>query len=198
MRLIRGPFHRPSWTRTSASTSIRTSYRTGEAVIHIRSVYDFAGTAALDIDALADPAQFTADERPARFIRIVKAVSLPDEDILDLDNTAFGRIRNLGMKEIVGYGMVEPDGSAMLKVPANTALQVSVLDGNGRRITPRHQNWMQLRPGQYLQCNGCHTPQGGLSHGRFDAFDSVYAGAQTPGASFKCQHGRCAVRRRCW
>ncbi len=158
----------------------------GEAVIHIRSVYDFDGTAALDIDAIADPAQATADQRPARFLRIVKAVSLPDEDILDLDNTAFGRIRNLGMKEIVGYTMVEPDGSAMVKVPANTALQVSVLDANGRRLvaSPRHQNWIQLRPGQYLQCNGCHIPQGGLSHGRYDAFDSAYAGAQMPGASF--------------
>jgi Tol biopolymer transport system component len=158
----------------------------GEAVIHIRSVYDFDGTPALDIDALADPAQFTADQRPARFIRIVKAVSLPDEDILDLDNTAFGRIRNLGMKEIVGYTMVEPDGSAMVKVPANTALQVSVLDGNGRRLptSARHQNWIQLRPGQYLQCNGCHIPQGGLSHGRYDAFETAYAGGQTPGASF--------------
>jgi Tol biopolymer transport system component len=158
----------------------------GEAVIHIRSVYDYDGIAALDIDALADPGQFTADERPARFIRVVKAVSLPDPDDLDLDNTAFGRIRNLGMKEIVGYGVVEPDGSTMIKVPANTALQVEILDRNGRRLveSPRHQNWLQLRPGQYLQCNGCHVPQGGLSHGRFEAFDSVYAGAQTPGASF--------------
>jgi hypothetical protein len=156
----------------------------GEAVIHIRSVYDFDGTAALDIDALADPAQFTAAQRPARFLRIVKAVSLPDEDILDLDNTAFGRIRNLGMKEIVGYSMIEPDGSVMMKVPANTALQVSVLDGDGRRITPRHQNWIQLRPGQYLECNGCHTNQGGMSHGRYEAFESVYAGGQSPGASF--------------
>lgn len=156
----------------------------GEAVLSIRSVYDFDGTAALDIDALADPAQTTADQRPARFLRVVKAVSLPDEDILDLDNTAFGRIRNLGMKEIVGYTMVEPDGSVMMKVPANTALQVSVLDANGRRITARHQNWIQLRPGQYLECNGCHVPQGGLSHGRFDAFESAYQGARTPGASF--------------
>jgi len=158
----------------------------GAAVIHIRSVYDLDGVATLDIDALADPAQTTADERPARFIRIVKAVSLPDEDILDLDNTAFGRNRNLGMKEIVGYGMVEPDGSVMIKVPANTALEVSILDKDGRRLpeSPRHQSWINLRPGQYLQCNGCHVPQGGISHGRFDAFDSAYAGAQTPGASF--------------
>ncbi|MDH4072532.1 MAG: hypothetical protein OEV41_05440, partial [Gammaproteobacteria bacterium] len=156
----------------------------GQAVIHIRSVYDFDGTEALDIDSLANPALTTADQRPARFLRVVKAVSLPDPDVLDLDDTAFGRIRNLGMKEIVGYSMIEPDGSVMMKVPANTALQVSVLDVNGRRFTTRHQNWLQLRPGQYLECNGCHTPQGGLSHGRFDAFDSAYGGAQTAGTSF--------------
>jgi len=149
----------------------------GEAVLHIRSVYDFDGIAILDIDALADPGQtMTADLRPARFLRVVKAVSLPDEDDLELENEAFGPNRNLGMKEIVGYSMIEPDGSVMLKVPANTALQISVLDANGRRITTRHQNWLQLRPGQFLECNGCHVAQGGISHGRFDAFDSAYAG----------------------
>jgi hypothetical protein len=157
----------------------------GEAVLHIRSVYDFDGTAILDIDAVADPGQTTADQRPARFLRVVKAVSLPDEDDLELENEAFGPNRNLGMKEIVGYSMVEPDGSVMMKVPANTALQISVLDGNGRRITPRHQNWLQLRPGQLLECNGCHVAQGGVSHGRFDAFDSAYAGTNAaPGAPF--------------
>jgi len=157
----------------------------GEAVIKIRSVYDFDGTPILDVDALADPGQTTADQRPARFLRVVKAVSLPDEDDLDLQDEAFGPNRNLGMKEIVGYGMIEPDGSVMMKVPANTALQVSVLDGNGRRITTRHQNWLQLRPGQLLECNGCHVAQGGLSHGRFDAFDAAYAGTTAaPGAPF--------------
>ena len=154
-----------------------------EAVISIRSVYDFDGTAILNIDATADPGQTTADQRPARFLRVVKAVSLPDEDDLELENEAFGPIRSLGMKEIVGYGMIEPDGSVMMKVPANTALQISVLDGNGRRITARHQNWLQLRPGQLLECNGCHIAQGGISHGRFDAFDSDYAGTTAAAGS---------------
>jgi hypothetical protein len=154
------------------------------AVISIRSVYDFDGGAILDIPAMADPAQTTAAQRPARFLRVVKAVSLPDEDLIDLDNTAFGRNRLLGMKEIVGYSMVEPDGSVMMKVPANVALSVSVLDANGRRVTARHQNWIQLRPGQLLECNGCHVAQSGISHGRYDAFESAYAGATTAGVEF--------------
>ena len=154
------------------------------AILKIRNVYDFDGGAVVDIPTLSDPALTLAADRPARFVRVVKAVSLPDEDLLDLDNTAFGVSTAQGMKEIVGYGMVEPDGSVSLKVPANVALAISVLDEDGRRITPRHQNWIQLRPGQVLECNGCHQANSGISHGRYDAFDSAYAGATTAGVSF--------------
>ncbi|MGB5245305.1 MAG: hypothetical protein WBN34_02065, partial [Woeseia sp.] len=142
------------------------------AVISIRSVYDFDGGAVANIAALADPRLTTADQRPRRFLRIVKAVSLPDDEVVDLDNTAFGRSTQQGMKEIVGYTAIEPDGSVMVKVPANVALALSVLDAEGHRITARHQNWLQLRPGQLLECNGCHIAQSGISHGRSDAFAS--------------------------
>jgi len=156
----------------------------GEAVLNIRSVYDFDGQAVADINALADPAQTLAADRPARFLRIVKAVSQPDDDLLDIDNTAFGVSQANGMREIVGYTMIEPDGSVMVKVPANTALQISVLDADGKRITSRHRNWIALVPGQELECNGCHVQNSGLSHGRNDAFDSAWEGAQTAGVEF--------------
>jgi len=155
-----------------------------EAVLNIRSVYDFDGAAVANIDVLADPVQTTAAARPARFLRIVKAVSQPDDDLLDIDNTAFGVSQANGMREIAGYAMIEPDGSVMVKVPANIAFQVSVLDADGKRITPRHRNWITLRPGQELKCHGCHVPNTGLSHGRSDAFDSAWAGAQTAGVEF--------------
>ena len=156
----------------------------GEAVLNIRSVYDFDGSAVANIDVLADPLQTPAANRPARFLRVVKAVSQPDDDLLDIDNTAFGVSQVNGMREIVAYAMIEPDGSVMVKVPANTALQVSVLDADGKRISPRHRNWISLRPGQELKCNGCHVPNAGLSHGRREAFDSGWAGAQTAGVEF--------------
>ena len=153
----------------------------GEGVLNIRSVYDFDGTAVVDIPTIADPTQTLAADRPARFIRIEKAVSIPDEDAtnIDLDNTDFGVSTANGMKEIVGYAMVEPDGSVMTKVPANVALMISVLDANGKRITQRHNNWIQVRPGQELKCNGCHVANAlpPISHGRYEAFDSAHAGA---------------------
>ena len=151
----------------------------GEGVLNIRSVYDFDGGAIVDIYATADPMQTPAGNRPARFLRIEKAVSIPDEDLVDLDDTAFGVTTQFGMKEIVGYAMIEPDGSVITRVPANVALQISVVDENGKRITARHQNWISVRPGQEVACNGCHVANSGLSHGRTDAFDAAYAGAQS-------------------
>jgi hypothetical protein len=150
----------------------------GEAVLNIRNVYDFDGGAVVDIPTMADPLQTPAAARPARFLRIEKAVSIPDDDLVDLDNTAFGVTTQFGMKEIISYSMIEPDGSVMVKVPANVALQISVTDENGKRITERHQNWISLRPGQELKCQGCHVGNSGLSHGRYDAFESAYEGAQ--------------------
>ena len=155
-----------------------------EAVLNIRSVYDFDGGAVVNIAAMADPVQTPAANRPARFLRVEKAVSIPDNDLVDLNNTDFGVSTQQGMKEIVAYAMIEPDGSVMTRVPANIALAVSVVDENGKRITARHQNWISLRPGQELKCNGCHVANSGLSHGRFAAFDAAYAGAPTAGIEF--------------
>ncbi|WP_196137434.1 hypothetical protein [Aliikangiella sp. G2MR2-5] len=156
-------------------------------VVHIRSVYDFDGvdTSPNGISMLADPAQTLAANRPARFIRIVKPVSMPDDDLVDLDGADFGRSQAELMRDIVGYTMVEPDGSAMFKVPADIAFSLSVLDANGRRIGGRHSNWMSVKAGEVKQCNGCHTRDSSLPHGRLDAqAQSINAGATSTGAPF--------------
>jgi hypothetical protein len=87
------------------------------------------------------------------------------------------------MRDILGYSMVEPDGSVRMKVPANVAFQISILDGEGKRMSPVHRNWLQLRPGEVLTCNGCHTrtAQNAKSHGRAGSFAPAYTGA-TAGA----------------
>ena len=157
-----------------------------EAVLNIRNVYEIDGQFLNGFDpyVFADPLQTLAADRPARFLRIEKAVSQPEDDLRDIDNTAFGVTTFFGMKEIVGYAMIEPDGSVITKVPANTALNISVVDENGMRIAQRHFNWIQAAPGQEITCNGCHDANNGVSHGRRDAFDSAYAGAQTAGVEF--------------
>ena len=171
----------------------------GIGVLHIRSVYDFDNTFSAygatlpvtDTDAnpitidtpaeIANPKNTTADQRPARFVRIVKAVSLPE----GVANTAFGRSTQQGMREIVAYAPVEPDGSVKIKIPANVPLTVSVLDKDGRRISNRHQYWFQVKPGETLECIGCHVHDttnqaNNKPHGRPD-YASTFNQAATSG-----------------
>lgn len=161
-----------------------TLFAAGVGLLRIRSVYDIDGVANRDIAATADPAQTTADARPARFLRLEKAVPLPDEEVRDFDPAAFGASAGQGMREVLGYTMIEPDGSVAVKVPANVPVAISVLDAAGRRITARHQNWLQLRPGEVRSCNGCHDGASGLSHGRNGLFDAAWAGAALDGQPF--------------
>jgi hypothetical protein len=158
----------------------------GVGLLDIRSVYDIDGvdTAPGGIMATADPAVTTAAERPARFLRIEKAVSLPDRDVRDFRGSAFGVTSAFGMREILGYAPVEPDGSVRVKVPADVAIAITVLDADGRRIGPRHDNWLQLRAGQELKCGGCHDAGSGLSHGRSDLFTAAHAGAPVTGLPY--------------
>jgi len=150
-------------------------------VVNIKSVYDmgdgtFDGcfftecTSAPGIAAVqdfADPVNSAAADRPARFVRFIKAVGIPDPDDPtlvnppDLDNNAFGPQRNRGMRDILGYAPVEPDGSVKVKVPAFVPLAIEVLDGEGRRIGPRHDNWFQVQAGDMLTCVGCHDSVNG-------------------------------------
>lgn len=170
----------------------------GLGVLVIRSVYDFDGvdkvaaeTAAqvggpiANIAALADPKQATADQRPARFVRIVKPVEIPAKKVRKINGSAFGPA-GLGMREILAYAPVEPDGSVKISLPANVPFTVEVLDKNARLIGARHTSWMQLIPGETKTCNGCHvagstsTP----SHGRSGLTASVNAGAPAAGAPY--------------
>src|SRR5438105_4500643 len=159
----------------------------GVGVIDIRSVYDIDGvdTANPNIPTVADSAKTPPGTRTARFIRLEKAVSIPDRTIVNLSAAAFGASDY--MLEIMGYAPIEPDGSVHIEVPANVAFRVSVLDANARRIGSPQGVWLQVKPGEVLKCNGCHTPasaQRPISHGRAGLFASAWAGAAVAGVPF--------------
>lgn len=181
----------------------------GVGVLHIRSVYDFdnnfsaygATLPTTDSDGMpitidspskmANPKNTTADQRPARFIRITKSVSFSDPLPIGnrISNSAFGVSTQQGMREIVGYAPIEPDGSVKIKVPANVALTIGILDKDGRRISNRHQSWFQVKAGETLECVGCHvhdTNNQNLNkpHGRPDYTSTFNQGAPTTGIGF--------------
>src|SRR5690606_18832343 len=93
------------------------------------------------------------------------------------------------MREIIGYVPIEPDGSVKVKLPADIAFNFEIVDANGRRLSgplgARHQNWLQLRPGEERQCQGCHTSDSDIAHGRPGAgLASINPGALTTGLPF--------------
>jgi hypothetical protein len=159
-------------------------------ILNIRSVYDMDGvdSALPDFQTVADPEATLADERLARFLRVFRAVGIPSEEILpDFDDAAFGNSPNAGMRELVGYVPIEPDGSVRVKVPADVPISIEIVDKEGHRITPefpRHQYWLQVRPGEEVTCNGCHQNAPDISHGRSDGFAAVNQGAPYNGYTF--------------
>jgi len=146
-------------------------------MIHIRSVYDMDGTfnnyGAAAFTSIEQIAQAAPDSRPARFVRLIKAVSIPDEDTADnFGDATYGNLFNqiTGLREILGYAPVEPDGSVKIKVPADVAFTLEILDKDGKRIGALHRNWLQVRPGEVRECNGCHNAVSvNAGHGRADA-----------------------------
>jgi hypothetical protein len=173
-------------------------------VLDIRSVYDRDGIAVGigNNASLAAVATAAAANRPARFLRFEKAVSIGDPDLKD----GFPRFDqgialdgSVGfMRQILGYVPIEPDGSVRAIVPANVAFQITVVDSNARALPnfPRHNSWLTLQAGEVLSCNGCHAPVAelngvsGRSHGRAGLFTALNAGQ---GTSFNVPNGNGTV-----
>jgi hypothetical protein len=149
------------------------------AVLDIRSVYNLDGHASADIVAQSDPASPAYTQYQARFLQIIQAVPIPDDDeqINDADfnvpGFAFGASSANLMRQIVGYVPIEPDGSVVVQVPADVPLTFNILDANAQSISPRHRVWWQLRSGEVLRCTGCHDNSNPttakLPHGRMDS-----------------------------
>ena len=161
------------------------------AAIHIRSVYDLDGEDSsisvensVGISRLSDPSLTPAIDLPARFLRIVRGVPMPPDDVRDVPNTDFGRSNNQLMREILGYTPIQPDGSVKIKIPANIPIALSVLDVNGQRIGGRHRQWITLKAGETLECQGCHEQNSELPHGRIGAQAPSINNGADGGSSF--------------
>ena len=153
-------------------------------ILDIRSVYDRDGvdTARPSLAALSNPAATAPDQRPARFIRIIKPVALPPRTLLRIPGTAFGASAAEGMREIVGYAPIEPDGSVHMKIPADAPFTLALLDKDGRQTSARHDHWLHVRAGETLTCHGCHAASSRVGHGRSDGErPAVNAGAAANG-----------------
>jgi Hydrazine synthase alpha subunit middle domain len=177
------PTNRPDAAPTT--TAAQNMAANGVGLLDISSVYDFDGldTAKPDIAAQANPSQASFYQRPYRFIRIEKAVEIPSKKVRKIDDADFGPA-GMGMREILGYAPIQPDGSVQIQVPANVPFTVDIVDVNARRVTAQHSSWLQLLPGETKSCNGCHSTAKMTSHGRPGLTVAVNPGAPTAGKQF--------------
>ncbi len=181
------------------------------ALFHIRSVYDMDGVDMAElydggIETRRDPSLTLPDDRSERFIRVLGMRSIPaelEQDILTNEylNPTDGGQPPLGLTPLVGsgnralydvlsYAMVEPDGSAMVKVPAETDFTFEVVNKYGKRVDLiatenynynyliQHPQRLLLEDGQLLKCYGCHDPEVDTPHARTD----VELASANPGA----------------
>jgi Hydrazine synthase alpha subunit middle domain/WD40-like Beta Propeller Repeat len=157
----------------------------GVGLLDISSVYDVDGvdTATPNIAGVSDPGQAPFYKRPYRFIRVVKSVEIPGKTVRKINNSAFGPA-GMGMREILGYAPIQPDGSVQIQVPANVPFTIDIVDANAKRITAQHTSWLQLVPGETKSCNGCHTTVNNTSHGRAGLTTAVNPGAPATGSPF--------------
>lgn len=59
------------------------------------------------------------------------------------------------VKRVLGTARVEPDGSSLFVVPANTPISIQPLDGEGRAVQLM-RSWLVGMPGERVSCTGCH------------------------------------------
>jgi hypothetical protein len=124
-----------------------------------------------DLVAIKDPANPAYLCAPARFIRVTRAVA-PPSNTLGL-RRAIGQT-NFEGQQILGYAVVEPDGSFKLDIPGDLPVAVSVVDSQGRAFQV-HSNWIQARPGERRTCDGCHGLRRGGALNSGSIVDSVPA-----------------------
>jgi hypothetical protein len=126
----------PDWDEVEAVSATRTPRFTGRLSTVDPSRED---ASLLCLNAhFTDPALPGPDVRRGTAIRMVQWLST-------------------GATASVGETRVHPDGSFLVKVPADVALGVELLDEQGtvlRRCAPAF--W--LRPGENRSCVGCHEP----------------------------------------
>lgn len=144
-----------SFPAIPAQPTIDLSRAESEGHLLIDSVYDFNGA--------------NNGRNNAVYLRVVQPVPIPTDDVFDVPNYAYGVNNAQSMREILGYFPIASDGSVSGVIPAEAPLMISVVDANARRISERHDFWLQAGRQETVHCVGCHTGNSELPHGRIDS-----------------------------
>jgi len=195
-------------------TQIEELMTEGFGVFHIQSVYDLdgedqslqeGGEGILD---KRDPTITAPDDRRERFIRVLTKNPVPS-DLRDaiLNHPEYNPTDGSGpqlhlrpligsgdanLYEILSYGMIEPDGSALVPAPAEQEFTFEVVNKRGKRVNyiaepeyyynylSQHPLTLMLEESEVRSCHGCHEKETVNAHGRPDIPNAT----SNPGAPY--------------
>ena len=193
-------------------TQLESLVADGFGVFHIQSVYDLDGEDQSapegGIEVKRDPSMTAPDERRERFIRVLSKQPVPS-DLKDaiLNHPLYNPTDGSGPKlklrpligsgdanlyEIMSYGMVEPDGSALVPAPAEQEFTFEIVNKYGKRVSfiaeqdylynylVQHPLTLMLENNEIRTCHGCHLKDNINAHGRPDVPNAT----SNPGAPF--------------
>ena len=136
-----GPRPRPPVIPSSIATGPGSPVRTGLLVC--QNV--FAGK------------QTKADLARIRAIRVYEGVALTNR-------SARHSYNHIGVEAVeLGTAPIAADGSFCVEVPADRALAIQAIDGEGRSII-NEMSWIYVRPGERRSCVGCHGARPAAPH----------------------------------
>jgi hypothetical protein len=140
------------------------------ATVHIRSVYDLNGVDMSAQGLAANPMALPMDQRSERFVRVY--TQNVDEQLV-----------------LNGYAPIQPDGSVMFQIPANTRYTFEVVNKQGKALNnesgqmaasefpytymQRYAGWLQAAEEEQQEFNGFNV---------YSTKSSVNAGATQLGA----------------
>ena len=98
----------------------------------------------------------------------IKAVRVYEGRPFVLRSVRHGLV-HLGVESVeLGTAPLAPDGSFHVRVPADRALAIQAVDGEGRPVISE-LSWIYVRPGERRTCVGCHSPRAAAPQGAGDA-----------------------------
>lgn len=83
------------------------------------------------------------------------------------------------VRRIIGTVPVNPDGSAIFTIPANTPIALQPLDSEGKALQ-QMRSWFVGMPGEVVSCVGCHEDQNSTAHPKANTARSYRPVKPTP------------------
>jgi hypothetical protein len=101
------------------------------------------------------------------------------------------------VKRVLGTVPVQPDGSALFRIPAKTPISVQPLDGEGKALQLM-RSWMTAMPGETLSCVGCHESRNTSPPSMNTLAATGAPRGSDPGTARRAASASSAKSSRCW